>query len=255
MYKKKLLLAAALLHVSMLAPISAFAQDAVPEDAPGTSISLGEAPGDVVDQLSLPNPFISAFEVSNAQGLVLGSENGRYIMRGVIFDMWSGQLIDTVEDLRASLLTIDLEKLGIDLSTADVFRFGNGPQEVTVFVDPLCPHCQTLVGAISADKLLYETYTFVFLPVPYLGEQSVRAVTALSCFPDRARATEALVSKDTRWMMANYATSQNCDPEPVMVNMTIAQRLGVSGVPFIIGPSGGTSRGTPPDLRAFLNQD
>lgn len=52
-------------------------------------------------------------------------------------------------------------------------------------------------------------------------------------------------------MKAN-APKEPCDVQPVLNRTLLAQMVGVTGVPFLIGAEGGISRGVPNDLREFL---
>lgn len=211
-----------------------------------------ETPKDQIRETQeLVSPFTHAVSFHGREGVAYMSQNGRFVMRGVIFDTWTGDTIQTMDDLRESMKNVDLGKLGLKDEDIDPFYFGSGPKKITVFVDPFCPYCGQLFDEMIADPSLAQDYTFTIMAVPFLGDNSTKAVNALHCAPDRDRAINALLTKDHRWMMAQQMP-ENCDVQPVLQRTILSQMLGVTGVPYIIGAEGGISRGMPPNLKTFL---
>ncbi|MBU2959152.1 DsbC family protein [Paracoccus sp. 1_MG-2023] len=199
----------------------------------------------------LVSPFTHAVTFHGRDGVAYMSQNGRFVMRGVIFDTWIGETIQTMDDLQASMKNVNLADLGLKDEDVDPFYYGHGPRKVTMFVDPFCPYCGQLFDELVSDPSYQEDYTFTIMTVPFLGDNSTRAVNALSCSQDRDAAIEALLHKNSRWMMAAQIP-ENCDIQPVLQRTILSQMLGVTGVPYIIGAEGGVSRGMPPSLRTFL---
>lgn len=223
-------------------------------EAPGLEGQDMSAPNK--DQITrsepLPDAITHAIELDGRDGIAFMSQNGRFILRGRIFDMWTGNVIDTMDDLDASRQTMDLAELGLKDEDVDPFRYGRGPREVSVFVDPLCPYCGQLFDEIRADPALADQYTFVLYVVPFLGDNSVRAVNALSCAEDREEAVLAMLDKDRAWMREHEVDAEGCDVQPILNRTILTQMIGVTGVPYIIGAEGGISRGMPQDLHTFL---
>lgn len=199
----------------------------------------------------LVSPFTHAVTFHGRDGVAYMSQNGRFVMRGVIFDTWTGGTIQTMEELRASMTSVDLSDLGLKDEDIDPFRFGTGPKMVTIFVDPMCPYCGQLFDELLSDPAYAEEHTFTILTVPFLGDTSTRAVNALSCAPDREDALSRLLNKDKRWMVSQ-PLPDDCDVQPVLQRTILSQMLGVTGVPYIIGAEGGIARGMPPSLKTFL---
>lgn len=206
--------------------------------------------GQITATEQLPNPFTHAVELEGRDGIAFISQNGRFVLRGLVFDMWTGETLSTLDDIRKSKTSVNINELGLKNEDVDPFILGTGAKRVTIFVDPLCPFCAQLFDQITADPSLEEEYTFVLYTVPFLGDDSAKAVTALSCAKDRARALEALLSKDRRWMQG--VDTEGCDLQPIMKRTIMSQMIGVTGVPFLVGPQGGINRGLPQDLRTFL---
>jgi thiol:disulfide interchange protein DsbC len=207
--------------------------------------------GQIRETQELVSPFTHAVSFYGRDGVAYMSQNGRFVMRGVIFDTWSGETIQTMDDLRESMKSVELSKLGLKDEDVDPFYYGTGPKNVTLFVDPFCPFCGQLFDALMADPSLANDYTFAIMTVPFLGDNSTKAVNALSCSPDREAALDALLTKNHRWMMSQQLP-EDCDVQPVLQRTILTQMLGVTGVPYIIGAEGGISRGMPPNLRTFL---
>ncbi|RWR30551.1 hypothetical protein D2T29_12835 [Sinirhodobacter populi] len=249
------------LLTSLFAIVSASAQDLpggyvsdlTNPDAVVNGIDQGTVKDQIKDSEELQSPFTHAVQLEGRTGIAYVSRNGRYFLRGVIFDTWTGKTIQTMDDLRDAQSNMNLGKLGVDDKDVTPVYFGQGPKKVTVFLDPLCPFCAQFLDQILSDPSYVEDYTFTLLPVAYLGEESSKAVVALECAKDKEAAKKALVTHDTRWMMGQPKPLEGeCDPQPIMQRMIMAQTLGVSGVPFIIAPEGGIARGLPADVRTFL---
>ncbi len=199
----------------------------------------------------LPSAFTHAVTLMGRDGIAYVSRNGRFVMRGVIFDSWTGQTIQTMQELRGAKKTVDLSELGLRDEDVDPMYYGSGLKKVTLFVDPLCPFCAQLFDQLVADPRYERDYTFVIYTVPFLGEESTKAVTVLSCAPNREEAKRALLTHDRRWMKTQPAPD-HCDPQPILQRTILSQMLGVTGVPYLIGAEGGIARGLPADLRGFL---
>lgn len=245
-----------LLALTTLLGSAAFAQDPSPyiSDLTNPDTDTKIEKGKIRETQELVSPFTHAVTFYGRDGVAYMSQNGRFVMRGVIFDTWTNETIQTMDDLRASMKNVDLSELGLKEEDIDPFYFGNGPKEVTVFVDPFCPYCGQLFDEMIGDASYAKDYTFTILTVPFLGENSTKAVNALSCAEDRERAVDALLRKDKRWMMAQQLP-EDCNVQPVLQRTILSQMLGVSGVPYIIGPEGGISRGMPPNLKTFLSSN
>lgn len=218
-------------------------------------ISLGNVPGEIVDQVMLPNPFQTVVQIADHEGIAAVSQNGRFALRGLIYDTWTGKIISSVAEMRDALATSNLNKLGIPDADIEPLFYGTGPAEVTLIVDPMCPFCARLFEQIASNPTYADQYRFKILSVPFLGQASIEANTVISCHPDRDRALLALMTKDERWFKTAQADLTDCDPEPTLKRTLLSQMLGAQGVPFIIAPNGGISSGLPEDLAAFLRDN
>lgn len=256
---KKLI--AAVVLTGIFTPVIACAQDAGQKGGAGTSpyvsdltnpdVPMQVQKDQITDYEPLVSPFTHAIELQGRNGLAYVSQNGRFVLRGVIFDTWTGKTVQTMEELRASKKSMNLAELGLKDADVDPMFFGTGPKKVTMFVDPLCPYCGQVFDQILGDPSYAKTYTFTIYTVPFLGDDSARAVNAISCATDREQAVMALLTKDRRWMMGHPAPD-GCNKQPIVQRTILSQMIGVTGVPYIIGPEGGIARGLPADLATFL---
>jgi thiol:disulfide interchange protein DsbC len=253
MHTSKKLMAISLLSAS-LSVTAAVAQDSdtiyvSPLTDPDTPMVMQK--DQIEEYEKLTSPFTHAMQLHGRDGIAYITQDGRFIMRGVIFDTWTGEEIQTMEELRASRKSMDISHLGIEDKDVDPMYYGSGPAEVVLFVDPLCPYCGQLFDQIISDPTYARDYTFKIFVVPYLGEASSQATTRVSCAPDREEALQALLTKDKAWLMSQ-GSGEECDPQPIIQRTLLAQVLGITGVPYIIGANGGVSRGMPADLKTFL---
>lgn len=246
---------AGLAFTAMLSATAALAQGS--DQFPYVSdLTNPDASDDVIksrirETQELVSPFTHAVGFYGKDGIAYMSQNGRFVLRGVIFDTWTNETIQTMDQLRATMKSVDLSTLGLKDEDIDPFYFGTGPKQVTMFVDPFCPFCGQLFDELLSDPSYPKDYTFMIIPVTFLGDNSTKAVNALHCSNDRDAAMKALLTKDKRWMMGQ-GPIEDCDVQPVLQRMILSQMLGVTGVPYIIGAEGGISRGMPPNLRSFL---
>ena len=239
-------------------PIAQTAAPSIGQAGPGTGdkSAFNGFPAEVIDRMEMPNAFGAVLQLEGHEGIAAVSENGRYIMRGVVFDMWEGKTLDTVEALRDSLSTINLSRFGLKEEDVRPFHYGTGPEEVVVFVDPYCPYCHQLLQEIQKDPAYSERYTWTIYTVAYLGDNSTRAVTALSCAADEEASLKALMAHDQAYYQRAFqARGNECDPKPILQRMILAQMVGAAGTPYIIGPRGGVSNGMPPSLATFLQNN
>lgn len=244
----------------------ALAQPApVPAPVPaGQAVAPGagsKAPGNgfpaaVTDRLELPNGFSTVLQLEGHEGVAAVSQNGRYVMRGVVFDMWEDKTLESVAAMRESLSTISLSRFGLKEEDVRPFHYGTGPQEVVVFVDPYCPFCHQLFAEMKSNPAYAEQFTWTIYTVSYLGDNSTRAVTALSCAEDQEASLRALMDHDVVYYQRAFdARGDSCDPQPILQRMILAQMVGAAGTPYLIGPRGGVSNGMPPSLAGFLQNN
>ena len=193
----------------------------------------------------LPAGSFSAVKVKGRQGLYFLSADGRILIKGSAYDLWSGRNLTTLDDVERAATRIDLKGFAAIWPQLDPLTLGQGPGTVVAFVSPGCPLCRSLIDQAQA---LTGRYRFLLLPIP-AGGDSAALVRGLACAEDR-KAAEAAYLRHA----FTGATAQKpvCDLEPVQRRVITAQLLGVKAVPWIVRPDGALSPGMPPDLAAWL---
>lgn len=192
----------------------------------------------------LPAGSFSAVKVKGRQGLYFLSSDGRILIKGSAYDLWSGRSLTTLADVERAATRIDLKGFAAIWPQLDPLTLGQGSSTVVAFVSPGCPLCR---GLIDQAQALTDRYRFLLLPIP-AGGDSAALVRGLACAEDREAAEAA-------WLRHAFtATAQKpvCDLEPVQRRVITAQLLGIKAVPWIVRPDGALSEGMPPDLAAWL---
>lgn len=177
-----------------------------------------------VDKIS-KSPIAGLNEVI-AEGRVLYSDDkGAYVLMGDLYDMNSQKNLSA--ERRFSLLPLD--------GAIKMVR-GNGKKVLVTFEDPHCGYCKKLARELQSVKDI-TVYTFL---LPVLSEDSVVKSRAIWCSADRAKTW-------TDWMLngtAPVAAGDKCDASAMLDrNQEIAQRLEISGTPFIMFANGSMARG------------
>jgi len=181
--------------------------------------------------------------VETEQGVFFASDNGRFVWKGPLYDMWSAQKVETLADIDKVAGRVDLKKIGVDFSQLATFTLGEGSKEEVVFVTPTCPHCQKLLD--QAAKLTKD-YRFVVILLP-LGPKDIDVAKRLVCLADKGKALQALISRNYEALPAG-----NCPLTPLQKNLVTARVLGITSVPYVVRHDGLIKVGALPDLAAWL---
>ena len=88
----------------------------------------------------LPGATFSAVKVTGRQDLYFVSGDGRILIKGTAYDLWSGQTLSTIEDVAAATTRINLDGFAAIWPQLDPITLGQGPNTVVAFVAPGCPH-------------------------------------------------------------------------------------------------------------------
>ena len=126
--------------------------------------------------MTLPINGVRAVE-SDGQ-IVFISDNGRFVITGQIYDVWSKNLSAQCPKCVLSPTAYISKEMGMDVDKLNTISFGHGPKDVVLFVDPRCGVCHKLIGEA---KPLAEKYTFKIVVIPALGMSQ-------TCSPKRCTA-------------------------------------------------------------------
>jgi thiol:disulfide interchange protein DsbC len=211
---------------------------------PITPSTVEQVAKSITGQASLP---VDGLKVLEANGkLYFISGNGRYVFRGEVYDTWLQSHIDTIAQAQESSSRILLSKMGVRIDDLLTVRMGHGAKEVVFFTDPQCSQCHALAN--EADQYTNE-YTFVFVPVPALGDESNRLIKRLACARDERQQLDALL----HGTIEQLETLNKCPEEKYAKSLVTANLLGVDGIPYLISDDGRVSRGRPKNFEAWLS--
>lgn len=196
---------------------------------------------------------INGLVMASKEGrLRLVSDNGRFVIEGKLYDTWTKEFVETLDQAHRTMNYIDLKKMGLNVDDLAPFTYGAGPKHVTVFVDPLCQWCKKLIGEM---KGLEKEYTFKILPVAILGETSSTIVRSEHCAIDRKKAQEAVFT-GSGYNDLSVDPTKPCDTEALGKRLITAQLFGVKGVPYLIRDDGLVHQGFTSDgLKYWLKSE
>ncbi|MBK5966709.1 hypothetical protein CCR95_22180 [Thiocystis minor] len=180
------------------------------------------------------------------------SANGRYVFLGPAIDLWHGERLNSLADADRLTGRIDIGRLKLNASDLGALDVGDGTREILVFVDPMCPHCATLLDQIQVLSPAQRTpYRFRLIPLALLGADSIAAAVNLNCLAasDRAAATQALL---THTLETVPTAQERCGQGALQRALVTAHLLGISTVPFLIAPDGRLQPGIPADLLTWI---
>jgi thiol:disulfide interchange protein DsbC len=205
--------------------------------------------GKIEQEVPLSVGQFAAIKVKDRTELYLVSQNGRYIMRGPVYDLWEGKELDTLDAIKNSTSNVGLGGFDKVLPQVAPMVVGDGPRRIELFVDPYCPYCKRLLEELPA-ALATKRFTFVILPVPLLGDRSTTEVRALGCAVDQKAALGQLLAHVYDPPLAQVA---KCDVLPMEKRFVLARMLNISAVPFIVRDDGTEQAGLPDeDLVTWL---
>lgn len=187
---------------------------------------------------------------ANNQKTYLISDNGRFAIENpVIYDTWNLTKIASVEQADG-VDKLDLNKIGFNATDIAYYSYGaKGKPEVTVFVDPRCPHCTAVTRQIPALK---DKYSFKIIPLPVLGDDSGRIVKSMHCLNNQNEVLNAIfASKYTNLP----PPSPDCNVEKLTKTIVASSLLGIKGVPFTIMPNNRTFPGRLDDLSSVIEKN
>jgi thiol:disulfide interchange protein DsbC len=190
---------------------------------------------------ALPTNGLVVMETN--QGVFFASAEGRFVLKGPLFDMWSHREIKSVADVDSIASRVDLKKVGVDFSQLAVFTFGEGNQEEVFFISPTCPHCQTVMN--QAAKLAKE-YRFKLVLLPQ-SRKDMDIARRMICTKDQDQAVKALLSRNYEALPPG-----NCPLTPLQKNLVTARMLGITKVPYLVRHDHMINAGAVKDLAAWL---
>ena len=197
--------------------------------------------GKIEQQIPLNVGQFAAVKIKDRTELYFVSQNGRYVMRGPVYDLWEGKELDTLDAVKVSAQSVGLKGFDAVLSQVEPMIIGDGPRRIELFVDPYCPYCKKLLEQVP-EALATKRFTFVILPIPLLGDRSTTEVRELGCAADQKAALQELLAHIYDPPLAQVP---KCDVVPMEKRFVLAKMLNISAVPFIVKDDGTEQAGLP----------
>lgn len=233
-------------HWSVLVTCAALLSSPGQAAEPG-AFTAAALKGRIVDSHALNTPGMVIVQTEDRPELLAMSANGRWVVRGSLYDTWTGRKVQSVGDVREASTTMPLDHLWPKLGELAPFVVGEGASEVMIWVDPQAGPSRQLLKQLHP---LGSRYKFFVLVIPVLGDQAEEDNRHLTCASDRDAAISALISGDG---IGDLELDPSCNLAPAHTRLVTAQLLGLQGVPVVIARSGRFNNGVPrAGLEAWL---
>lgn len=202
----------------------------IEESNPNTSSSIG-----VVEELSkvMPEAIVLESEIPGIYSISIGtsigyiSKDGKYILRGDIYDMETNENI--TEGLRAESRVNLLKQ--IDEQSMIIFTPDNFDHTVTIFTDIDCGYCRKFHNQIKQIMDQGIRVRYMFFPRTGPDTESWDKARQVWCSDDRLKAM-------TRAKQGTSLSSENCLDDPVNTHYRTGLEFKVRGTPTMITDSG-----------------
>lgn len=192
-------------------------------------------------------PIRNLKAVESEGQIVFMSDNGRFVLVGQMIDVWQRQSLDTMSQIKNAVTRLSFDKMGLEIDDLNTITVGQGSARVVAFVDPMCETCLDLIDQAGT---MGEDYSFKFVFVPALGDESVAITKNISCSSDEKGALQSLRNGTA----ASMPASDDCDGKRFQTTLIAADLMGINGVPFIVAPNGEIVRGMPENLGQWLKE-
>jgi len=189
----------------------------------------------VVEELStiMPEATVSESEIPGIYSVSIGtmvgyvSEDGKYILRGDIYDMETSE--NLTERLRAESRVNLLKQ--IDEQSMVIFTPDDFDHTVTIFTDIDCGYCRKFHNQIKQVMDQGIRVRYMFFPRTGPDTESWDKAKQVWCSDDRLKAM-------TRAKKGTSLTSQNCLDDPVNTHYRTGLEFNVRGTPTMITDAG-----------------
>jgi len=110
------------------------------------------------------------------------SPNGRFVIQGDLTDKEQKKKRVNPKEINNATKHIDIKRMGLPIEELNVIKVGKGKKEIVIFVDTQCDPCKKF---LKEAKKHTDKYTFKFIVVPALGEESNKMATSMFCSKDK----------------------------------------------------------------------
>jgi thiol:disulfide interchange protein DsbC len=171
-----------------------------------------------------PIPGIYALELAGGT-VFYGTEDGRYLFAGDLYELGDEDLVNLAEAGRAELRQELLA--GVPRSEMIVFSpEGDTRAAINVFTDVDCGFCQKLHQEVPELNEMGIEVRYLAYPRAGVGSESYRKIVSAWCAEDPNTAL-------TRLKARQPVPDASC-PNPVAKQLDLGRQMGVSGTPAIV---------------------
>jgi thiol:disulfide interchange protein DsbC len=219
---------------------------AADQDATAIANILASFPEVDSDDIS-PSPIPGLYEVGIGASVSYISSDGRYLIRGDIYDSVTEE--NLTEARRTSVRVKAIENVGEN----SMIVFSPEPEQVkhtiTVFTDIDCGYCRKLHRQIDDYNEHGIKVRYMFFPRSGPDTMSWYKAEHVWCADDRRSAL-------TRAKAGEAVQSDGCGSTPVQQHYLLGQGFGISGTPAIIVDTGELIGGyvAPDELSKYLDE-
>lgn len=178
-----------------------------------------------------PSPVTGLYEIQHEREFAYVTTDGRYLLRGDLVDLKTGEELTEVHRRSDRLAVIG------KLAQTKLIEFAPSPPQlakytVTVFTDVDCGYCRKLHSEIAQYNAQGIAIRYAFFPRSGPDTDSWRTAEAVWCSADRQKAlTEAKAGATIK------VKGKLCD-NPIAEEYQLAQDLGIRGTPMLVFPDG-----------------
>lgn len=175
------------------------------------------------------SPVPGIYEVTVGANVAYVTTDGRYIIRGDIYDTQTSA--NLTEDTRAGARVSMLD--GVDPASMIVFKpaDGNVKHTVTIFTDIDCGYCRQFHREIDQVTALGIEVHYLFYPRTGPNTESWTKADHVWCADDHNQAL-------TRAKLGGEVPEASCGNTPVEAHYALGQRIGVRGTPAVFSETG-----------------
>jgi thiol:disulfide interchange protein DsbC len=191
-----------------------------------------------------PAPFPGFREVLVSGQVLYVSDDGRYLIQDQPYDIQAKRPATSV-----AMQSFRKEKLdSMQRGDRIVFAAANPKHTITVFTDIECGYCRKLHQDVPELNRMGITVEYVAFPRMGLGSQDYTDMISVWCATDRRKAL-------TSAKEGQPVSPKNCT-NPVAMQYTLGQQIGVNGTPAIFTTDGTQLGGylPPAQLKAALEK-
>ncbi|MAT83964.1 MAG: protein-disulfide isomerase [Gammaproteobacteria bacterium] len=171
-----------------------------------------------------PIPGIYALELAGGT-VFYGTEDGRYLFAGDLYQLGDDELVNLAEAGRAELRHELLA--GVPRSEMIVFSpAGDTRAAINVFTDVDCGFCQKLHQEVPKLNEMGIEVRYLAYPRAGVGSESYRKIVSAWCAKDPNSALTKLKARQS-------IPDASC-PNPVAEQLDLGRQMGVSGTPAIV---------------------